>query len=70
MKVFIPMPDDVLSERRELPGRLVPFNPEYMTEIRLRKEGSKPRNWISDNGYTAARARLRASQQQVATVPA
>ena len=68
MKVFIPMSDDGLSDRHELPGHLVPFIPEYMTENRLSKEGTKPRNWISDNDYAAARAR--ASQQQIATIPA
>ncbi len=62
MKIFIPIPDDVLSEHCELMGRLVPFNPEYMTENRVKKKGSKPRNWISDNDYMAACARLRASQ--------
>ena len=70
MKIFIPMPDDVLSERRDLMECLVPFNPEYMTEKRLNKEGRIPRNWISDNDYATACARLRVSQQQVVTVTA
>ena len=66
MKIFTPIPDDVLGEHTELMGRLVPFNPEYMTETRLKKEGNKPRNWISENDYTAARLKTRA-QPVIAT---
>jgi hypothetical protein len=66
MKIFIPIPDDVLNERQELMGHLVPFNPEYMTENRLRQEGSKPRNWISASDCTTAR--LRASKQAATVI--
>ncbi|MBQ74020.1 MAG: hypothetical protein CMQ20_03225 [Gammaproteobacteria bacterium] len=63
MKIFVPMADDVCNEHSELIGHLVPFNPEYLTENRLIKEGSKPRNWISNNDFSAARERLSARHQ-------
>jgi len=65
MKIFVPMPDEVCCEQSEMIGHLVPFNPEYITENRLQKEGNKPANWISSIDYAAARERLNAGQQQV-----
>ena len=55
MKVFVPMPDEGGSTVK---GRLVPFNPEFLTIARAKTEGRKPRNWISSNDYTAAIERL------------
>ncbi len=63
MKIFIPMPDDVLIERRELIGRLVPFNPDFLAQSVRPKEGCKPRNWISDNDYETACERLNAQRK-------
>ena len=56
MKIFIPMPDEVLEQPQEASGRLVPFNPEFLSQGR--REDRKPRNWISDNDYSAACERL------------
>ena len=63
MKIFLTMPDEVLGEREELGGRLVPFNPEFLRKSVNVKEGCKPRNWISSNDYSAACERLRASRE-------
>lgn len=63
MKIFVTMPDELISERRELGGRLVPFNLEFLTENQKMKEGHKPSNWISDNDYSAACERLRSSRK-------
>lgn len=53
MKVFVPMPDDEATLRAA--DELVPFRPEYLLPV---GEDRKPRNWISDNDYTAAIRRL------------
>jgi hypothetical protein len=62
MKIFVTMPDEVLGERKELGGRLVPFNPEFLSKSANVKEGRIPRNWISSNDYSAACERLRANR--------
>ncbi len=59
MKIFVPMPDDILIERGDVSGRLVPFSPEFLMPSGEVKEGKKPRNWISDNDYSTALERLR-----------
>ena len=58
MKVFIPMPDEVLVQPVPVDGQLVPFNPEFLIENQRVKD-RKPRNWISDNDYSSACERLR-----------
>ncbi len=70
MKIFVTMPDEVLSERKELGGRLVPFNLEFLTENTKVNEGYKPSNWISSNDYSAACERLRASRETARYVTA
>lgn len=63
MRVFIPMPDEALVEPRLAGGRLVPFNPEFLLSRSDEddNEDRRPRNWISDNDYTAACERLKRS---------
>ena len=64
MKVFVPVSDEVLDEKGGLSGKLVPFDPEYLSAPPgAPKEGHKPANWISDADYASACERLR--QQSV-----
>ncbi len=55
MKVFVPMSDHVLEEKQAVEAKLVPFNPEFLMPA---GKDRRPRNWISDNDYTAAIKRL------------
>ena len=59
MKVFIPICDQLLSDRGELTGKLVPFNPRFVIEAGKSGDEQKPTNWISDTDYKNARQRLR-----------
>ncbi|MCB1693295.1 MAG: hypothetical protein KDI19_11050 [Pseudomonadales bacterium] len=59
MKVFVPVSDEVLTRRGNVPDRLVPFNPAFL-EARAR-QGRKPANWISESDYSSACRRLRES---------
>lgn len=59
MKIFVPMPDEILIDRGDLSGRLVPFSPDFLVPNECANEGKKPRNWISDNDYSTAVERLR-----------
>jgi len=61
-KVFVPMPDDTV----EVKGRLVPFNPAFLDGKRCIDR--KPRNWISDNDYTAVIERLARGTPRFVTV--
>lgn len=61
MKVFVVMPDSMLLDEGDLPGELVPFNPEFLVRRRQPGEGHKPKNWISDCNPEQARARLHAA---------
>ncbi len=55
MKVFVPMSDHVLEEKRADEVKLVPFSPDFLIPA---GKDRRPRNWISDNDYTAAIKRL------------
>ncbi len=55
MKVFVPMSDGVLEEKRAGEAQLVPFNPEFLVPV---GKDRRPCNWISDNDYTSAIKRL------------
>ncbi len=62
MKVFVPMSDAVLGSNGEVCQRLVPFDPAYLTESMVVKEGHKPSNWVDDCSYEQACERLFAPQ--------
>ena len=55
MKVFVPISDDLLSERAELKGALVPFTPELLSD---KFEGNRPTNWLSEDNFLCAQQRL------------
>ncbi|MDP7575718.1 MAG: hypothetical protein QGH99_02040 [Pseudomonadales bacterium] len=62
MKVFVPISDDLLSDQAELPGKLVPFSPEYLVVDVESESCTKPANWISDTNY---KTRLLASEELI-----
>jgi len=55
MKIFLPMTDSMLDEKRPQ-ADLVPFKPEYLTD--RNPSGFKPANWISDCDFLSAKKRL------------
>ncbi len=61
MKVFTPVSDQMLNDRGELTGRLVPFDPRFMVHKTEDVKEEKPTNWISNTDYKAACQRLRQS---------
>jgi hypothetical protein len=63
MKIFVPMPDENMNDRRGIIGRVVPFSPEFLLKSEKVQQGRKPSNWISDNDYSAACARLRVNDR-------
>tara|TARA_R110002072_G_scaffold59158_5_gene150782 strand:+ start:61340 stop:61540 length:201 start_codon:yes stop_codon:yes gene_type:complete len=56
--VFLPASDELLKDLNVQDVQLVPFKPEFL----VKKEGRKPRNWISGSSYQEAMERLRAPQ--------
>jgi len=58
MKVFIPMSDELLDGHAEMAGRLVPFNPEFLSDRYSIGEKARPQNWITESDYGSALARL------------
>ena len=63
MKIFIPMPDEAAEQ---LPGHLVPFDPEFLPTDQKVKEGRMPSNWLSDNDYTSTCERLQLNHRSQA----
>ena len=55
MKIFVPISDELLSERAELKGALVPFAPELLVD---NSQKGRPNNWLSEESYLCARKRL------------
>ncbi|MFT7687576.1 MAG: hypothetical protein ACI9FB_002932 [Candidatus Azotimanducaceae bacterium] len=55
MKIFVPISDQLLSDRAELKGALVPFTQKMLAD-KLEKE--RPANWLSENNFLCARQRL------------
>ncbi|MDG1204941.1 MAG: hypothetical protein P8N51_06170 [Pseudomonadales bacterium] len=64
MKVFIPMSDELLDGRAEMAGRLVPFNPEFLSGRFSIGEQARPQNWITESDYGSALARLASTKTQ------
>lgn len=63
MKVFVPMSDSLVESGALESEKLVPFNPDFLTEfsseLTLRSKGGiKPDNWIIESDYAAACSRL------------
>ena len=52
------MSDELLDGHAEMTGRLVPFNPEFLSDRYSIGEKARPQNWITESDYGSALARL------------
>jgi len=52
------MSDELLDGHAEMAGRLVPFNPEFLSDRYSIGEKARPQNWITESDYGSALARL------------
>ena len=59
MKVFIPMSDALLTDKGEMTGTPVPFDPVFLQlEVQI-GEAEKPANWIPETDFSSTYRRLR-----------
>lgn len=63
MKVFVPVTDEIIGNADALmAANMVPFDPAFLSaRADTKREGFKPRDWISSSDCAEARERLRAS---------
>ncbi|MFT4713631.1 MAG: hypothetical protein ACJAVI_001851 [Candidatus Azotimanducaceae bacterium] len=58
MKIFVPMSDNLHDMNGRLSGKMVPFNPEFLSRAGLPPKDRKPANWIGQTDYRSAGGRI------------
>lgn len=58
MKIFVPMSDKLHDVNGRLSGKMVPFNPEFLSSAEMPPKDRKPANWIGQSDYRSTGGRI------------